>query len=217
MTEPRRVALRTERHGRCFELGPTRSESLSELWLVLHGYGQRADRFLRHFAAHASANRLFVAPEGLSRFYLDEKFERIGASWMTRLDREEEILDTHAWLDRVLLEVRSRHPRIDHVGVFGFSQGGLTASRWLCSGGGPADRLVTWGCGLAHDIDLVACRDRIEALAPLSVLGDQDEYVDEAMIEAEQRRLAEAGVRIRLLRYEGGHRIRSDVLARVLE
>ena len=48
-------------------------------------------------------------------------------------------------------------------------------------------------------------------------LGDRDEYVDEAMIEAEQARLAEAGVRVRLLRYEGGHRIRPDVLARVFE
>ena len=46
------------------------------------------------------AARLLIAPEGLSRFY-HEDHESIGASWMTREERLEEIKDYLMYLDLV--------------------------------------------------------------------------------------------------------------------
>lgn len=58
MQEHRIAVARTARY---FTLG--RAER--EVWFVLHGYGQLADRFLRHFDPIDDGTRLIVAPEGL--------------------------------------------------------------------------------------------------------------------------------------------------------
>ena len=62
------------------------------LLFVLHGYGQLASKMIYKFD-QLDANYLVVAPEGFSRFYWNEKRGIVGASWMTKLDRLEEIED----------------------------------------------------------------------------------------------------------------------------
>src|SRR6476469_3720019 len=100
------------RTARYYTLGPTHGFP-RELWFVCHGYGQLASRFLRQFAPLDDGTRLIVAPEALSRYYLDPVAERrhqreprVGASWMTREDRFAEIVDYVSYLDQLAGEVR---------------------------------------------------------------------------------------------------------------
>ncbi|MEO7647026.1 MAG: phospholipase, partial [Gemmatimonadaceae bacterium] len=126
-----------------------------EVWLVCHGYGQLAARFIRRFGAIDNGRRLIVAPEALSRFYMsggtrphsDE--EKVGASWMTREGRDAEIADQVTYLDlvreRVFDGLAGRGVRF--VG-FGFSQGTATVCRWAARTATPPDHLVLWGGGV---------------------------------------------------------------------
>jgi predicted esterase len=203
--------LSTRRRGHVFSLGPAGSE---EIWLVLHGYGQLADRFLRHFTALAGAQRRVVAPEGLSRFYLDDAYERVGASWMTRLRREDEVVDCHAWLDQVYAaqcEASATPPRLT---VLGFSQGAPTAGRWLmqCRPEG-VERLICWGAGLPHDVDLRKLAPYLSGLRIQFVLGDQDEFLTADRVARERERVRLAGIPAEWIEYEGTHRIDREVLA----
>src|SRR4051812_28301688 len=93
--------LWTPRSARYFTLG--NPAEARELWLVGHGYGYLASRFLERFQPIATADRCIVAPEGLSRFYLTDRpgERRVGASWMTREDRLNEISDYIRYLDGV--------------------------------------------------------------------------------------------------------------------
>ncbi len=59
------------RTARYYTLGEI-SRGVAEVWFVCHGYGQLAERFIRHFAALDDGTRLVVAPEALGRFYLGE-------------------------------------------------------------------------------------------------------------------------------------------------
>src|SRR5947199_10791389 len=89
----------TRRTARFFTLGsPERS---TDLWILCHGYGQLASRFLERFRPIEAERRCIVAPEGLSRFYLTDSpaERRVGASWMTREDRLHEIDDYVRYLD----------------------------------------------------------------------------------------------------------------------
>ena len=87
---------------------------MRELWYVLHGYGQLAAPFLDDFRAIDDGTRLIVAPEALSRFYEGDvqarlhKDAKVGASWMTREDRDAEIADYVAYLDTRARLDRSR-------------------------------------------------------------------------------------------------------------
>lgn len=68
---------------------------LTEVWIVCHGHAQLARRFLSRFLPLERDDRLFIAPEALSRFYLSPPQSwphapdtPVGASWMTAEDRE---------------------------------------------------------------------------------------------------------------------------------
>ena len=216
-------AIQTPRTARYYTLGagaPARA-----VWVVAHGYGQLARYVLRHFAPVAAGGRLVVAPEGLSRFYLDGgaggRYERVAASWMTRDGREDEIADHVRFLDGVLAAACARagaDPRAVPLVALGFSQGAATLARWLDRsplladrGAARADRLVLWGGDLPPDVD--AARPWLRATALTLVAGDADEIATPQRVAAVRARLDAAGVPYRAVRYAGGHRLHAETLA----
>jgi predicted esterase len=217
-------ALVVPRTARYFTLGPTHGFP-RELWFVCHGYAQLASRFLRQFAPIDDGTRLVVAPEGLSRFYLDpipvrrrEASPRIGASWMTREDREAEIADYVAYLE--LLSAELRHPlsgAAPRIVVLGFSQGTATVSRWLAASDLRVNQLVLWGGAIPPELDLAAWSARLHGAAITLVAGDQDEFAAPSAVAAEAERLSTAGVAFTIQRYAGGHGIDGDALVRLAE
>lgn len=216
IAEHRIPVIRTARFATLGRLGP----GVRQLWFVLHGYGQLAPRFLRHFRALAGDDRLVVAPEGLSRFYVEPAHggthaaSRVGASWMTREAREHEIDDYVAYLDKVAERVRQEigDARPGRVYVLGFSQGVATAVRWIVRGAIDADELVCWAGTLPEDVDLAAHAERLRRLRITLVLGDLDEVITTDMLRVQERRLAEAGIEYHVLRFAGAHRIEEPAL-----
>ncbi len=207
-------AIVVPRTARYYTLGPTHGFP-RELWFVCHGYGQLASRFIRQFASLDDGSRLIVAPEGLSRFYLDpipkrrhDPSPRVGATWMTREDRESEIADYVSYLDRVAEEVRrSLTGAAPRIVVLGFSQGTATVCRWLASSAMRADQLVLWEGTVPPELDLAAWADRLHGAAITLVAGERDEMVPPAAMAAEAERLSAAGVAFTLHRFDDGHTI----------
>ena len=185
---------------------------MREVWFVLHGYWQLASYFLRHFRAIDNGHRLFVAPEALSRFYLQE-YQRVGASWMTREAREAEIEDYLRYLDALYNRVLATHDR-DAVTVhlLGFSQGGATASRWATLGQIQPDRLILWAGDLAHDIDLAACGERLGRMDLTFIVGSEDEFITPDKMAAQEAHLSNYDIPYRFVPFEGEHRLDADVL-----
>jgi predicted esterase len=207
------------RTARYHTLGPTHGFP-RELWFVCHGYGQLAGRFLRQFTPLDDGTRLIVAPEALSRFYLDpipvrrnDPTPRIGASWMTREDRDAEIADYVAYLEQLASEVR--HPLAGagpRLVVLGFSQGTATVSRWLAASEMRVDQLVLWAGAIPPELDLAAWSLRLHGAAITLVIGDQDEFATPTAVSAEAERLSAAGVAYTLQRFSGGHTIDASAL-----
>ena len=217
-------ALVVPRTARYYTLGPTHGFP-RELWLVCHGYGQLAGRFLRQFTPLDDGSRLIVAPEALSRFYLDpipqrrnDPSPRMGASWMTREDRDAEIADYVEYLERLSTEVR--HPlagAAPRIVVLGFSQGTATVSRWLATSDLRVDQLVLWGGAIPPELDLAAWSARLRGAAITLVAGEQDDYATPAAVTAEAERLSAAGVAFTLQRFAGGHTVDASALRRLAE
>jgi predicted esterase len=217
-------ALVVPRTARYYTLGPTHGFP-RELWFVCHGYGQLAGRFLRQFAPLDDGSRLIVAPEALSRFYLDpipqrrnDPSPRIGATWMTREDRDAEIADYVAYLERLSAEIR--HPltgAAPRIVVLGFSQGTATVSRWLAASDLRVDQLVCWAGAIPPELDLAAWSARLHGAAITLVAGEHDELVTAAAVTAEAERLSAAGVAFTVQRYDGGHAIDAQALVRLAE
>jgi predicted esterase len=209
------------RSARVAELG-AEVEDPRECWVVLHGYRQLASRFLRRFARLADGSRRIVAPEGLSRFYVDEDGgqhgpeHRVGASWMTRESRDSEIADYVAYLDQVMGGLRADAGPDTRGVVLGFSQGVHTAARWLVASTSPMPHTtVLWGAGLPGDLDAVRAADRLAQTRLILVDGRTDPHRNAEARAAERDRLHDWGLSPEWLEHPGGHRIEPSVFAQL--
>lgn len=192
----------------------------SELWIVIHGYGQLAGEFITDFEPLASSSRAFVAPEALNRFYRESggtgshANAKVGATWMTREDRDAEIVDYLAYLDAV--ERATRRPGA-RLGVLGFSQGVATQMRWLAARSSPPDRVVAWAGQVPPDVELDLLRPRLPAEGIELVMGSKDTISSWVGADAQQGRFAGAGIAARLTTFEGGHRLDDATLLALID
>ena len=209
--------LSVTRTARYFTLGDP-SGGVAEVWFVCHGYGQLAGRFLRHFEPLADGTRLLVAPEALSRFYLEDMAvpasgRKVGATWMTREDRLSEIDDYVRYLDVLHAEVFARVERASvTLHLFGYSQGTATACRWAARGAARVDRLILWAGEVPPDLDLAGAAERLRRLRLLFVLGRKDEYITPKIVAREEERLRSHGIPFEVKWFEGGHEIDAELL-----
>jgi len=222
------------------------STRAQETWFVLHGYGQLARDFLLAVEpAFRSTPTFLVAPEGHSRYYLPGH-ATVGASWMTRDFRDEEIGDYVRLLEAVADDVatavpspgaasrplswdpfrghgpsepvnspdptyRDRPTPGSQTGLLGFSQGAATACRWLVGSERRFRRVILWGGLLPPDTDIDRFAGSVENSDLVLVAGLQDAIVA-PRIDAEVSRLDAAGIRHRVVRYEGGHALDPELL-----
>ncbi|MBT8335948.1 MAG: serine hydrolase family protein [Gemmatimonadetes bacterium] len=215
-------SLRVQRTGRVVSLG-AEVTAPRECWIVLHGYRQLADRFLRRFATLDDGTRRIVAPEALNRFYVDEDGgphgpeHRVGASWMTRHRREDDIADYVHYLDRVAAVESERFSPATRLVVLGFSQGVHTAVRWVVRSQRPAPHtLVLWGAGPPGDVEPARARARLTSTRVVTVHGRTDRHRSPEGDRAAAERIAEWGVEPELVEHPGGHRIDPTCLERMV-
>ncbi len=184
------------------------------IWIVLHGYGQLARYFMWKFEG-LEDGLLIAAPEGLSRFYTDEAHTRVGATWMTREDREHEIRDQSTYLDALVAELL-KHTGSVPVHVLGFSQGVPTACRWSLNGHTTIQRLVLWAGGLPPEPDPQQLHAAWAKLDLHLVLGTQDQYAGDKELQQQVARLRMANVPHQVHRFQGGHELEQVLLTRLL-
>ena len=145
----------------------------------------------------------------------------MGASWMTREDREQEIADYVDYLDDV---VTWAGPGVARLRVLGFSQGVHTAARWVGLGEafqGPEvrgrTRFILWGASLPGDLsdDSVA---RLGSLEGVTLVRGEDDDLRNADAEGrEEERLRGADVDFEVRTHPGGHRIDGALLVRLAD
>lgn len=205
--------LRTTRRARYYTLGG--DGAVTSAWVVCHGFGQLAASFVEQFAGIATPSRRIIAPEALNRFYLNtdrdpaRSDDRVGATWMTREDREAEIADYVDFLDAVRIEAV---PAGVPVTALGFSQGVATVTRWAALGAKPLARLVLWAGKIPPELDVVQLALRAgEGIVLACGSGDEvNPWVD---MQRQRERLAAASVPFDDRRFEGGHRLDRALLA----
>ena len=206
--------IQTIRRARYYTIGG--GEAVDEVWIVLHGHGQLGSVFINYFKSIATPTRLVVAPEALNHYYLEEgasgrtKDAKVGATWMTRMDRESEIADYVDFLDAIWGETAARAPRVT---ALGFSQGVATACRWIAMGKSRVDRLVAWAGQLPPDVDPAAFTKLSGGVT--FVNGSSDEYASWIAEGDHTTRLGAVGVKPDVVSFDGGHRMDRITLDRI--
>lgn len=184
------------------------SEKTKDIWILIHGHKQLAGSFLNSFSDLAKSGSYLFAPEGLMRQYIKGDSGNVGASWMTKEDRESDIMDYVEYLDKLyfdeVLPLAKTYSL--KINTLGFSQGAATLSRWLTLGKAKADKAVFWCGSIAHDVDFSGFKD-FKNTEIHQVFGSNDPYYDSNFSNSQSAILKKAGISPRVHIFEGGHEV----------
>jgi predicted esterase len=207
--------LEVRKTARYFMLGDLNKET-RQIWIVLHGYGQLANYFIRNFKPLISDNKtVVIAPEGLHRFYLSGFKGRIGASWMTKESRASDITDYVGYLNKLYQRFTEKENTAKlKINLLGFSQGAATLCRWYADGKVKADNIILWAGLFPLDIDYntgtVFNNTKVTML-----YGDQDEFRKVEEENLQLKALKKTGINVRMINFKGGHEIQVPVLMKL--
>ena len=207
--------------GRYYTLGAAPAEA-SQVWFTLHGYGQLAQYFLNNFKILEDLDILVVAPEGLSRFYLDplrqnpkSSGDRVGATWMTKEDRLTDI-DNYITFLNAVFHSQPLPPDLP-VTIFGFSQGTATATRWVMDGLIRFDRLILWSGIFPPDIDFRFSGNIFRGKKTSFVYGKQDPYMTTARLSEMKEITGKLGFLPQEVVFDGAHEIDQPTLLQIAQ
>lgn len=192
------------------------NELTENVWFVIHGYGQLAEHFIKKFKVLDDGKTVIIAPEALSRFYLNGFTGRVGATWMTRHERDAEIIDYINYLN-LLYKTIFQDTDISKlkIHVLGFSQGTSTVARWCMNEAIKYDRLILWagyfGNGIADVIDPIKLIEKEVILC----YGKADEFLVKIDVEQYEKDIQQVIPQVQIYTFEGGHTIDKELLLKI--
>jgi len=210
-------SIRVSKKARYYQIGVA-SKSISRVFIVLHGYAMLSEFFVQKFKNLDDGNTLIIAPEALNRFYIDSNYGRVGASWMTKEERESDIEENIEYLNSLFKAV---YDEIGHdnfkMNILGFSQGGATACRWIFSSKMKVDNLILWAGDIPKDTLTEKNKNKWNSFNTHLVMGKQDRLINDKMKSKFLSLMLEYKLEYKLTEYEGDHRIFPDVMLKLAE
>lgn len=185
--------------------------------LSLHGYGQLVPYFIRKFQTLHQDEVFIVAPEGLHRFYLNGTSGRVGASWMTKEARENDICDNIVYLDEVYRTFILPH-FFEEIIVLGFSQGVATAARWIQKTDYRIDTFIQWAGVFPPDLEIHAENKKFNSMRHCYVVGESDPYFNNNQSNEYNQVLwlKNNALNAEILSFKGKHDIDLSTLQKIL-
>jgi predicted esterase len=183
-----------------------------QLLIVLHGYGQLTEYFLRKFDGEEWNDFYIVAPEGLHRFYLEGTQGRVGASWMTKELRHIDIEENSDYLDTLLFHLQSEN-QYESTHLLGFSQGGATAARWKQRNPTVFESFVLWASVFPDDVKVDLTSEAFHRSQNHFVLGTQDPFYSVDQQQKISSFYTENQFKVHI--FEGGHVLVPEILVKI--
>jgi len=190
------------------------SEQTEQIWFALHGYGQLAEFFARKLDFLDKKKHYVIAPQGLNKFYLKEFSGRVGANWMTKEDRLNEIANYVNYLNSIYKkELENIDLQKVKINILAFSQGCATASRWIANTDLRFDSLLLWAGEIPQD---VIGKPIFKTIPTTLVMGMQDELLTPEFVAAFLEQLKLFQLSPKITRFDGKHEVDKEVLKAII-
>jgi len=188
-------------HGRALVERGAAAGAGAPLLVGFHGYGETAALHARELSRLPGAGRFVrCAVQALHPFYL--RGEEIGASWMTRFDREQAIADNVAYVAAAVARRKALSPGSERLVYAGFSQGVAMAYRAAAGAGHRCLGVIALG----GDVPPELARLDLAGFPPALIgRGRAETWYTEEKMTRDVELLRGKGVLVRPLLYDGGH------------
>ena len=202
-------SIKIEKTAHYYSIGELNKET-NEIWIACHGYGQLAKFFIKKFESLEKKNRYIIAPEGLNKFYIKGYSGRVGANWMTKEERFDEINDHCLYLEQLTDLITKKAHQKCKIKIIGFSQGTATVSRWILKTKYKIDILILWGGRIAFDFNFSLYKEKHSETKNYVVFGKEDEFYSQEDIQSYRKELSD--FKTEWISYNGGHTIDAKTL-----
>jgi predicted esterase len=171
------------------------------LLVGFHGYGENAERHLEELRRIPGASRFVLcAVQALHPFY--NRSGEVIACWMTRLDREQAILDNVRYVASVIAGVKQDFPDSERLVYLGFSQGAAMAYRAAAGAGHPCHGMIVLGGDVPPEFEAY----ELSGFPPVLLgRGSSEEWYDAAKMEHDVELLRGKRVDVRPVIFQGSH------------
>lgn len=191
----------------------TFTSSTKNVWVVLHGIGYLSRYFLKYFKDLNPDENYIIAPQAQSKYYLNDDYRHVGASWLTKENTEAEIENVLEYLEAVYTaEALQNAPNFI---LLGYSQGVSVATRWVARNKIECSHLVLCSGGLPVELE----KDDFEFLTNTKVTmvyGTKDEYLNEDRLKKEHAKAKDLfGEKLEIISFKGGHEVNVDVISKI--
>jgi len=207
--------IKIDKTARYYLIGEPNNKIKSILF-VLHGYGQLAKDFIQFFKIIQNEKLLIVAPEAMNKFYLKGFTGKVGSTWMTKEDRNNEVKDYVNMLNKIYQSVISKIGNQNvKLNILGFSQGSHTTVRWLNISKVKVSNIIMWSGSLPVDVNYLENYDYWSNVKIYIVLGNNDKFVSQEQFDEQKLIIKQNKLNLKLITFEGGHEIKSHTLQEI--
>ncbi len=206
--------IETKRIGRYYTIGKF-SDKTRHVIVAFHGFGQLGAYFGKKFEFLESEDTFILIPEGLSRFYLNDNYNRVGASWITKDMKDDETQDYLFFLNQIFEKTVLNNNKFN-LSILGFSQGCATAARWLNQLNRKCTNLIFWAGFFANGISDILDIAKIKETNVFYVYGNQDPFIIQ-FPELASKSLKDIIINAsaEIIAYPGNHSVDSTVLKQI--
>ena len=194
------------------------TDNTENIWIVFHGYGQLSKYFIRRFDVLDRDKNYIIAPQGLSKFYVDDDYKNVGASWLTKEDRGSDLLNQQKYLIKLMDELKLK---IDFskikVNLFGFSQGVSALTRLLMNYNMKVNNIIIWAGWVPEEFFNIN-KDVLKDTNLFFVVGNKDKYYNNPIIKGYIEKFKKIlNKEIDYSVFDGGHIVDRKVLKKINE
>ncbi len=185
-----------------------------QVWFVCHGLGYLSRYFIGHFANLDPSKHFIIAPQASSKYYLDESYSRVGASWLTKENTKPEIQNVLNYFDQIKIQENLSDREMN---ILGFSQGVSVALRWTVQRQIACKKLIIYAGKVPLEIKPAEVDFLLKAKTQIyHVHGTQDPYLKYLSIPDEKKYLDHLfkGT-VNYLTFDGGHGIDQNILRQI--
>lgn len=190
------------------------TSNTKNVWLVLHGIGYLGRFFLRHFQPLDSEENYIICPQAPSKYYKDQAYKRVGASWLTK---ENTVLETENVLNYIDSVIDAESIDFESVNfiVLGYSQGVSIATRWLANRKRVCNQLIMISGVFPKELN-GANFQHIPNLKAIHTVGLKDELFDPINVKKQENRLEVYFPAFKIINHNGGHVLDSELFEQYL-